>query len=98
MSFSNEEWYAALVALEVPVLVKESLWPEVLWVHPVNWVVHHSPDIGIHSSPSETEHTRKVGNEIQSLFVFSINGLKQNARSLFTPVSDPAFHALSHGT
>ena len=58
MSFSNEKWYAALVALEVPVLVKESLWPEVLWVHPVYWVVHHSPDIGIHSSPSEKEHQK----------------------------------------
>ena len=29
---------------------------------------------------------------------FSINGLKQNARSLLTPVSDPAFYALSHGS
>ena len=32
------------------------------------------------------------------LFVFSINGLKQNARSLLTPVSDPDFYALSHGS
>ena len=33
-----------------------------------------------------------------SLFVFSINGPKQNARSLLTAVSDPAFYALSHGS
>ena len=33
-----------------------------------------------------------------SLFVFSINGLKQNARSLLTPVSHPDFYALSHGS
>ena len=32
-----------------------------------------------------------------ALFVFSINDLKQNARSLLTPVSDTAFYALSHG-
>ena len=78
MSFSNEKWYAALVALEIPVLIKESLWPEVLWVHPINWVVHHSPDIGIHSSPSETEHTRKVGNEIQSTLGFATMGKAAN--------------------
>ena len=34
----------------------------------------------------------------EPLFVFSINGPKQNARSLLTPVSDPAFYALSHGS
>ena len=33
-----------------------------------------------------------------SLFVFPINGPKQNARSLLTAVSDPAFYALSHGS
>ena len=33
-----------------------------------------------------------------SLFVFSINCPKQNARSLLTSVSDPAFYALSHGS
>ena len=33
-----------------------------------------------------------------SLFVFLKSDLKQNARSLLTPVSDPAFHALSHGS
>ena len=33
-----------------------------------------------------------------TLFVFSINGPKQNARSLLTPVSDPTFYALSHGS
>ena len=33
-----------------------------------------------------------------ALFVFSINGLKQNARSLLTPVSHPDFYALSHGS
>ena len=33
-----------------------------------------------------------------SLFVFSVNGPKQNARSLLTPVSDPTFYALSHGS
>ena len=35
---------------------------------------------------------------VRSLFVFSINGLKQNARSLLTPVSHPDFYALSHGS
>ena len=35
--------------------------------------------------------------ETLSLFVFLKSDLKQNARSLLTPVSDPAFHALSHG-
>ena len=33
-----------------------------------------------------------------TLFVFLKSDLKQNARSLLTPVSDPAFHALSHGS
>ena len=33
-----------------------------------------------------------------SLFVFSINGLKQNARSLLSPVSHPDFYGLSHGS
>ena len=33
-----------------------------------------------------------------SLFVFSIVGPKQNARSLLTPVSNTVFHALSHGS
>ena len=33
-----------------------------------------------------------------SLFVFSRNGLKQNARSLLTPVSHTDFYALSHGS
>ena len=32
------------------------------------------------------------------LLVFSICGLKQNARSLLTPVSDTVFNALSHGS
>ena len=32
------------------------------------------------------------------LFVFLKSDPKQNARSLLTPVSDPAFHALSHGS
>ena len=31
-------------------------------------------------------------------FAFSICGLKQNAKSLLTPVSDTVFHALSHGS
>ena len=34
----------------------------------------------------------------KSLFVFSIDGPKQNAGSLLTPVSGTFFHALSHGT
>ena len=33
-----------------------------------------------------------------ALFVFLNSDPKQNARSLLTPVSDPAFHALSHGS
>ena len=35
-----------------------------------------------------------------TLFVFSISDPKQNARSffIFTPISDPAFHALSLGS
>ena len=33
-----------------------------------------------------------------TLFVFSISGPKQNARSLLTAVPDPAFHALSDGS
>ena len=33
-----------------------------------------------------------------TLFVFSINGLKQNARSLLTPVSDKDFYALLDGS
>ena len=33
-----------------------------------------------------------------SLLVFSIDGSKQNAGSLLTPVSNTVFHALSHGT
>ena len=32
------------------------------------------------------------------LFVFSNKGPIQNARSLLTPVSGPAFYALSHGS
>ena len=36
-----------------------------------------------------------IGN---SLFVFLKSDLKQNAMSFSTPVSDPAFHALSHGS
>ena len=32
------------------------------------------------------------------LFVFSINGLKQNAKSLLTLVSDTDFYALEHGS
>ena len=32
-----------------------------------------------------------------ALFVFLKSDHKQNARSLLTPVSDPAFHARSHG-
>ena len=31
-------------------------------------------------------------------FVFSIGGLKQNVKSLLTPVSGTVFHALSHGS
>ena len=31
-----------------------------------------------------------------ALFVFLKSDPKQNARSLLTPVSDPAFHSLSH--
>ena len=33
-----------------------------------------------------------------TLFVFSISDRKQNARSHLTPPSNPAFHALSHGS
>ena len=33
-----------------------------------------------------------------SLFVVLISDPKQSARSLLTPISDPAFNALSHGT
>ena len=33
-----------------------------------------------------------------ALFVFSIDGLKQNAGSLSTPASVTVFYALSHGT
>ena len=33
-----------------------------------------------------------------ALFVFSIDGLKQNAGSLLTPVSYTVFYALSYGT
>ena len=33
-----------------------------------------------------------------ALFVFLKSEPKQNARSFLTPVSDPAFHALSHGS
>ena len=33
-----------------------------------------------------------------TMFVFSINGPKPNSRSLLTPVSDPTFYALSHGS
>ena len=33
-----------------------------------------------------------------ALFVFLINGLKQNARSLLTPVSHTDFYALLHGS
>ena len=35
---------------------------------------------------------------IEALFVFSIDGPKQNARSLLTAVSDTVFHGLSHDT
>ena len=35
---------------------------------------------------------------MQSLFVFSIDGPKQNATSLFTPVSNIVFYAFSSGT
>ena len=35
---------------------------------------------------------------IMALFVFSIDGPKQNAGSLLTLVSDTVFYALSHGT
>ena len=36
--------------------------------------------------------------EQRALFVYMKSDPKQNARSLLTPVSDPAFHALSHGS
>ena len=36
--------------------------------------------------------------ELIELLVFVIGGNKQNAGSLSTPVSDPAFHDLSHGS
>ena len=35
---------------------------------------------------------------LSSLFVFSIDGLKQNAGSLLTPVSYTVCYALSYGT
>ena len=57
----------------------------------------------IHQSLHYTPHSQ--GNEFNSsilfertLFVFSINGLKQNARSLLTPVSDSDFFALPRGS
>ena len=42
--------------------------------------------------------SKPFSSPLSSLFVFSINGPEQNARSLLTPVSDPAFYALSHGS
>ena len=43
-------------------------------------------------------HLLLEAHVLRALFVFSINGPKQNARSLLTPVSDPTFYALSHGS
>ena len=37
-------------------------------------------------------------DKMVTLFVFSIDGPKQNAGSLLTPVSDIVFYALSSGT
>ena len=50
--------------------------------------------------PKKIGHCCEKLNTITSspLFVFSIDGPKQNAGSLLTPVSDTVFYALSHGT
>ena len=54
--------------------------------------------IKLKAIPSEDLVARPMAIQINSLFVFSINDPEQNARSLLTPVFDPAFHALSHGS
>ena len=46
--------------------------------------------------PEQQRYKGTVKNN--TLFVFSINGPKQNATSLMTTGSDPAFYAPSHGT
>ena len=46
----------------------------------------------------EELYQKQVSKVSYPLFVFSINGLKQNARSLLTPVSHTDFYALSHGS
>ena len=40
----------------------------------------------------------KKSHNDRALFVFSIDGPKQNAGSLLTPVSNIVLYALSHGT
>ena len=51
-------------------------------------------------SPTYRRVTQKWSDvpDLPSLFVFLKSDPKQNARSLSTPVSDPVFHALSHGS
>ena len=81
-----------------------------LGFHAFLWFSRRPQAPEIHTFCLKSQFLRKIQKKTQNpnfrenhmgrplpLFVFSINGLKQNARSLLTPVSDPAFQALSHG-
>ena len=45
-----------------------------------------------------SSHTRRVTIYFYTLFVFSISGPKQNAKSFLTSVSDKVLYSLSHGS
>ena len=55
------------------------------------------PQERIRSFSESQGHKENVG-VLRSLFVFSIDGLKQKAMSLLTPFSDTDFHPLLHGS
>ena len=45
--------------------------------------------------PYQDDNLTIIGDQNKSLFAFLLSDPKQNARSLLTPVSDPAFQDLS---
>ena len=53
-----------------------------------------------HEKANKTDIVSKARHEsnLIALFVFLKSEPQQNARSFLTPVSDPAFHALSHAS
>ena len=63
-----------------------------------NFSSHNSVFNGFQTRTFTEFFTECVMYEGCSLFVFSINGLKQNARSLLTPFSNTDFYPLLHGS